>query len=98
MDLFDFFFPEQAQATHLRKLAHVTARIAQKNANASDEVDALRRENSELRLYLTAITELLVEKGLIAASEVQTRILTLLPPLAPAAAPEAENPFTDFNR
>ena len=97
MDLFDFFFPEQAQATYLRRLAEIQGRAARQAGVDQDDIDSLVRENRELRLYLTAISELLVEKGLIRPEEIQRKVLAMLPPLPPPAeAKNDDNPFAEF--
>ena len=85
MDLFDWFFPEQAQAGHLRRLADAQARTAVRSSSSAEaaEIEAVARESRELRLYLTAITQLLVEKGLIRSEEVQAKVVAMLPPLPP---------------
>ena len=100
MDFFDWFFPEQAQASHLRRLADAQSRTAARMTPGgadADQLEALARENRELRLYLTAITQLLVEKGVLRPEEVQAKVLAMLPAL-PAPAAEEENPFADFGR
>ena len=97
MDLFDFFFPEQAQATYLRRLADTQYRAARRSDLDQDAIDSLARENRELRLYLTAISELLVEKGLIRSDEIRRKVLSKLPPLPPSTEKQDEaNPFAEM--
>ena len=69
MSLFDFFFPEQAQASHLRKLsetnsmANTQARLARARTRAVAETSAKRVEELEGELAeLTIIVEALLEK------------------------------------
>jgi hypothetical protein len=98
MDFFDWFFPEQAQASHLRQLADAQSRVRLSGSDDSDTIENLVRENRELRLYLTAITQLLVEKGLLRPEEVQAKVMAMLPPLPPAPKVVDDNPFTDLGR
>jgi hypothetical protein len=60
MDLFDFFFPEQAQAQHLRTIAH---RVAAPSSapRQSDEAAALRADVKFLTLVLCVILKRLTE-------------------------------------
>jgi hypothetical protein len=99
VDLFEFLYPQQAQAANLRRLADATARQAGNAAGTSAQVEELARENRELRLYLTALTQLLVEKGLLQPADLQARVLALLPPVpAPVGDAESDNPFADLGR
>jgi hypothetical protein len=99
MDFFEWLFPEQAQAVHLRRLADGQARTRLPSAASAvnaDQIDDLARENRDLRLYLTAMTQLLVEKGLIRMEDLQAKVMTLLPPL-PETSGTDENPFAGLN-
>ncbi len=101
MNWFDILSAETAQAIELRRIANSTARLAQTALGTQGDIQALINENRELRLYLTAITQLLVEKGILQPAEIQTRTLSLLPPLttgtdAPNAGPTDENPFANL--
>ena len=94
MDFVDLFFPEPAQAMHLRRISHLQALALRKQSEVSqEEFDALDREVREVRLYLTALSQLLVEKGLLRSEELQAKVLTLLPPIPAPTAPADENPF-----
>ena len=93
MDLIDFFFPEQSQAAQLRRLADthertaveaVSGNIAVENLQRS--VEELERENRDLSLCLKAIVKLLLVKGLVQADELQTQMISLLPPEEPYVA------------
>jgi hypothetical protein len=94
MDFVDLFFPEPAQAMHLRRIAHLQSLALRNRSDVSqEEFDALEREVREVRLYLTALSQLLVEKGLVKPDELQAKVLTLLPPVPVPAAPTDDNPF-----
>ncbi|HLP25239.1 MAG TPA: hypothetical protein VK477_06155 [Acidobacteriota bacterium] len=53
----------------LRELALEAERAARASDRASHSVNALARENAELKLYLAAITRLLLAKGVITSQE-----------------------------
>ena len=92
MDFVDLFFPEVAQASHLRRIAHQQSFGQRSRSDVTqDEFDALEREVREVRLYLTALSQLLVEKGLVRPDELQAKVLALLLPLP--AVPNDDNPF-----
>ena len=77
MDLFDFFFPEQAQATHLRKIARQQSRAPFSSGSAagqSDEVSALRADVNFLALVLTTILKRLAETKMMSLDDVQDLI------------------------
>ena len=74
MSLFDFFFPEQAQAAHLRRVAdnssrsQTQARLAQArttrtNLDLSKRVGELEGEVAELTIILEAVLECASEDG-----------------------------------
>jgi hypothetical protein len=101
MDYFDFLFPEQQQAHQLRRLTDAKIRALNRASTESEKQEALSRENRELRIYLTAVMQVLIEKGLITANEIQGKLVGLLPPLpeTPTIEPEPEkNPFAEFGR
>jgi hypothetical protein len=50
-----------------RRLSHVTRHVP---AGATDDLRSLRKENSELKLYLAAVVRLLTAKGVISRDEV----------------------------
>jgi len=57
MDLFNFFFPEAAQASHLRRIANrrpITSRPAV-SSEQSSEIRALRDDVQFLTLVMTRI-------------------------------------------
>ena len=91
MDLYDFLYPSQAP---VRQLAESTARLAAFN---KENVESLAKENETLRLYLTAIMQVLIEKGLVSSDEVQARIKALLLPLPGTSnGPDSDNPFASL--
>lgn len=74
MDLFDFFFPEQAQAHHLRKIARRQNRATFSSASASgqsDEVSALQADVKFLTLVLTTVLKRLSETKTMSLGDVQ---------------------------
>jgi hypothetical protein len=94
MDFVDLFFPEPAQAMHLRRIAHLQSLALRSRSDVTqEEFDALEREVREVRVYLTALSQLLVEKGLVRPDELQAKVLALLPPLPVPLTSNDENPF-----
>ena len=88
MSLYDFFFPEQAQATHLRKLAekqNARSNLAAKRADyASREVGDLQirlrdaeKDLASVSLLLAALLELMQGKGSITRDELKKKIAEL---------------------
>jgi len=74
MDLFDFFFPEQAQATHLRKIAArqtLASARPQTSLQPSEELAALRTDVKFLTLVLAVILKRLAETKTMSLSDVQ---------------------------
>lgn len=78
MSLFDFFFPEQAQASHLRKLANQSSgrRKASQRNNAA--VNQLEKRVSDLEedlgfaaLVLASVMAKLNEKGTVTRDDVR---------------------------
>ena len=69
MDLFDFFFPEQAQAAHLRRIAN--KRTTHAKVFQSDEADELRRDVNFLALVLTSILKRLDETKTLSVGDVK---------------------------
>ena len=85
MSFYDFFFPEQAQATHLRRLAdgstmaHTQARLAQVRAEraalgAKDRVEELEEEVARITLLLEGVLEHLNENGVMTLSDLRTKV------------------------
>jgi hypothetical protein len=73
LDLFDFFFPEQAQASHLRKIAKqrsVSSGPAGGTAQSS-ELQALRDDVGFLTLVITALLRRLSETETLSLADVQ---------------------------
>ncbi len=74
MDLFDFFFPEQAQAAHLRTIA--TRRSfapvsTSRTTSQSDEISELKTDIAFLTLVLTVILKRLAETKSLSLVDVQ---------------------------
>lgn len=85
MSLFDFFFPEEAQAAHLRRLADATtasnmrARVNAVRVDASREsnqkrIEELEDEVSQLTIVVEALLEKLNEKGSFTREELAAKI------------------------
>ncbi len=73
MDLYDFFFPEQAQASHLRKIANqrpITSQPAGPTEQSS-EMRALRDDVQFLALVITALLKRLSETETLSIGDVQ---------------------------
>ncbi len=70
MDLFDFFFPEQAQATHLRKIANRGSRAPIKSID-TDRVEVLQRDVQFLSLVLASILKRLDETKTMSLGDVK---------------------------
>lgn len=70
MDLFDFFFPEQAAAAHLRKLASSRTRPTRDNVG-HDKVESLQRDVNFLALVLTSVLKRLDETKTLSLGDVQ---------------------------
>jgi hypothetical protein len=77
MDLFDFFFPEQAEAAHLRRISsnlsrsqHSTRAAANTAQRAADDVAELRSDVAFLTLVLAAILKRLAENETMSLADV----------------------------
>ena len=72
MDLFDFFFPEQAQASHLRKIARQrTIPARQTSTDHTAEIEALQQDVNFLTLVVTALLRRLAETETASLGDVQ---------------------------
>ena len=82
MKLFDFFFPEQAQASHLRRIAEQQSypqrrtryqahRSAAQEATIDKRLEALEDEVGFLTLMLESIIRKTEEKGVMTRAELQ---------------------------
>ena len=85
MSLFDFFFPEEAQASHLRSLAEsnslvlTQARLARARAeqtclSAEKRVAELETEVGELTIVVEALLEILEEQGVLSKVDLARKI------------------------
>jgi hypothetical protein len=77
MDLFDFFFPEQAEASHLRRISSTLSRQSATSGSAaatarqaSSEVAELRGDVKFLTLVLAAILKRLSETETMTMADV----------------------------
>lgn len=74
MDFFDFLFPEQAQASHLRKIAargNLASYAAANTAAHADEISALRTDIAFLTMVVTVILKRLAETKSLSLADVQ---------------------------
>jgi hypothetical protein len=76
MDMFDFFFPEQAEAKHLRTISQqlaasnrVNARGAQIAQNVAADVAGLRKDLEFLTMVLLAIVKRMSETQLMSMAD-----------------------------
>lgn len=79
MSLFDFFFPEQAQASHLRRLAQNTSRKSAMENSARRRTLQLETRVEELEaslgfttLVLGALVQALDQKGVVTRDDLRT--------------------------
>jgi hypothetical protein len=81
VSLFDFFFPEQAQAVHLRRLADAARRkprSASTGAKAHDKrIADLEDDVGFLALILATLLQKVEEKGLVSRDEVRAALAEL---------------------
>jgi len=70
MDLFDFFFPEESQATSLRRIADKFT-LPQKSDDGSAQIKSLRGDVNFLTLVLTSILKRLDETQILSLGDVQ---------------------------
>ncbi|MBI1381932.1 MAG: hypothetical protein GC161_12685 [Planctomycetaceae bacterium] len=81
MSLFDFFFPEQAQASYLRTLANSEQQRARGAARKEPALDrriaALEGDVGYLALVLGALLQKVDEKGVITRDEVRDTVMEL---------------------
>ena len=75
MDLFDFFFPEQAQATHLRAIAKRGSLAStdrhHRRDDKTDEIKALKEDVNFLALVLVALLRRFTETETASLADVQ---------------------------
>lgn len=85
MSLYDFFFPDQAQATHLRNIAESNAysnsqarvaqvRLERSKSDLEKKVKSLEDEISQLAIIQEAVLELLNDKGSMTRSELANKV------------------------
>ena len=74
MDMYDFFFPEQAEAAHLRRisrtLARSTASAGARTIQNADELADLRTDVRFLSLVVAAILKRLAEQQTMSLGDV----------------------------
>ncbi len=75
MSLYDFFFPEQAQASHLRSLANSERQRSRRGRSTSSalkkRVEELEGDLGYLALVLGSLMQKIDEKGLIKRDEMR---------------------------
>ncbi len=85
MSLFDFLFPDQAQAAHLRRLADSTslantqARISQtrssiSNSSLEKRVVELEDEVGQLTIVIESLLESIADKGVLTREDIARKI------------------------
>ena len=82
MSLFDFFFPEQAAASHLRRMADRQARNDRINqmqrigppSNLEQRIEELERDVGILSLVMASVMEVANENGSISREEIKDQI------------------------
>lgn len=81
MSLFDFFFPEQAQASHLRSLANSQRyrkrRTARRQGKLDERLESLEGDVGYLALVLGALLQKIDEKGVLTREEVRAAVAEL---------------------
>ena len=84
MSLFEFFFPEQAQANQLRRLVRAQNRSARtltnRNGNVERRIDELEKDLGYVTLLLSSVLRKLDERGVVTRREV-TEVMAQLDPL-----------------
>ena len=77
MNLFDFMFPEQAEATHLRSISEKLStnrirekKMASKNSIVSQEVQDLGDDVGFIALMLMSLMKKMIEKEIITKEEI----------------------------
>jgi hypothetical protein len=81
MSLYDFFFPEQAQATHLRTLANQSRRGSTRkrpvDSKTSSRLADLEKDVGFVALLLAAMLDRLDEKGVVTRSDLREAVAEL---------------------
>ena len=77
MDMFDFFFPEQSQARHLRRLANAqvsAARAPNRDVGQQEEIAALQADVKFLTMVIAAMLRRMAETQTMTMDDVQDLI------------------------
>ena len=77
MDMYDFFFPEQAQASHLRRIARAqvsAARAPNRTLQQAEEMAELRSDVQFLTLVIAAMLKRMNETQTMSMDDVQDLI------------------------
>ena len=81
MSLFDWFFPEQAQATYLRQMAQSKTRsrgVSRLRQRSVDKrIDELEEDLGYMALVLGSVLQKIDEKGLVTREELKATISEL---------------------
>jgi len=85
MSLFDFFFPQQAAASHLRAMREQQYEAMRRSANtrvgesetAEQRISELERDVGFLSLMLAGLLDLLEERGTVSREDVRKRLEAL---------------------
>jgi len=81
MSLYNFFFPQQAAADHLQKLARTQARTSQQGARQvkiqDERIDELEQDLGYVALILGSLLQKVDEKGVLSRDEVRETMASL---------------------
>jgi len=81
MSLYDFFFPEQAQAQHLRTLTQQGDasrwNLERRTGQLDDRIDSLESDLGYVTLVLGSLLESLDEKGVLTRDDVKSVVTKL---------------------
>ena len=77
MDMFDFMFPEQAEAEHLRKISGTLSGMASGQKMGADQLRKVVDNLGFLNLLLLSLVRGLVDKGLLTQEEILDRLKQL---------------------
>ena len=81
MSLYNFFFPQQAAADHLQKLARTQARTSQEGARQAkfqdERIDELEQDLGYVALILGSLLQKVDEKGVLSREEIRETMASL---------------------
>lgn len=77
MDMFDFMFPEQAEAAHLRKISGTLSGMASGQRMGADQVRKVAENLGFLNLLLMSLVRSLVDKGVLTQQDLFDKLKEL---------------------